>query len=208
MGREASITLDQVAAAAEALRADGAKPTLRGVRERLGSGSLGTIQKLLSRWQQGQGKTGEVSLSLPPAVEQALLDFLTQELAAGKAELRAALVEAQQALAELATEAEGQAQEIGELSAALDAERQNATGLRGELVRLQEERDQARLETRQERETAEGLRIELAKASLQLESLPALQAELSSERAARIAAEKQVAVLEERIQWAPPPSRG
>jgi predicted nuclease with TOPRIM domain len=162
----------------------------------------------LSQWQQGQVKTGEVSLSLPPAVERALLDFLTQELAAGKAELRATLVEAQQALAELATEAEGQAQEIGDLSAALEAERQNAASLRGELVRLQEERDQVRMETRQERKIAEGLRIELAKASLQLESLPALQAELSSERAARIAAEKQVAVLEERMQWAPSPSRG
>ena len=80
--------------------------------------------------------------------------------------------------------------------------------LRGELVRLQEERDQARMETRQEREIAEGLRIDLARASLQLESLPTLQAELSSERAARIAAEKQAAVLEERMQWAPPPSRG
>ena len=32
MGREASITLDQVAAAAEALQAEGIKPTLRGVR--------------------------------------------------------------------------------------------------------------------------------------------------------------------------------
>lgn len=208
MGREASITLDQVAAAAEALRADGVKPTLRGVRERLGSGSLGTIQKLLRQWQQEQGKTGEVCLALPPTVERALLDFLAQELTAGKADLRAALVETQQALAELATEAEGQAQEIGDLTAALEAERQSAAGLRGELVRLQEERDQARRETRQEREIAEGLRIELAKASLQLESLPTLQAELSSERAARIAAEKQVAVLEERMQWAPPPSRG
>lgn len=39
MGREANITPEQVHAIADAIKAEGGKPTLRAVRERLGTGS-------------------------------------------------------------------------------------------------------------------------------------------------------------------------
>lgn len=58
MGREASITPQQVYTAADALVAEGGKPTLRAVRERLGSGSLGTIAKWLQQWKANQGRPG------------------------------------------------------------------------------------------------------------------------------------------------------
>ena len=54
MGRDATITPDQVYAIADAIKAEGGKPTLRAVRERLGSGSMGTITKLLQGWKSGQ----------------------------------------------------------------------------------------------------------------------------------------------------------
>ena len=46
MGREATITYEQVAAAADAVKVAGGKPTSRGIRERLGNtGSMGTEQQ-------------------------------------------------------------------------------------------------------------------------------------------------------------------
>lgn len=43
MGREATVTPEQVYDIADAIRADGGKPTLRNVRERLGAGSMGLL---------------------------------------------------------------------------------------------------------------------------------------------------------------------
>ena len=52
MGREATITYEQVAAAADAMKVAGGKPTSRGIRERLGNtGSMGTVNKLLQAWK-------------------------------------------------------------------------------------------------------------------------------------------------------------
>ena len=60
MGREASITFEQVASVADQIqRETGKKPTTRAVRELLGSGSLGTIVKFLQQWQAGQARTSE-----------------------------------------------------------------------------------------------------------------------------------------------------
>ena len=44
MGREATITYEQIAAVADAMKVEGLKPTSRAVRERAGgTGSMGTI---------------------------------------------------------------------------------------------------------------------------------------------------------------------
>ena len=52
MGREATISYEQVAAAADAMKVAGGKPTTRGIRERLGNtGSMGTVNKLLQAWK-------------------------------------------------------------------------------------------------------------------------------------------------------------
>mgnify|MGYP003377969120 CR=1 FL=1 len=51
MPREASITYDQVSNYAEAIKAEGGKPTPRLIRDRHGSGSFGTIHKLFQQWE-------------------------------------------------------------------------------------------------------------------------------------------------------------
>ena len=66
MPREASITYEQVAAIADSIKASGGKPNPRQVRERHGSGSLGTIHKLFQQWEAGQARQIEASLALPP----------------------------------------------------------------------------------------------------------------------------------------------
>ncbi|WP_343878783.1 DNA-binding protein, partial [Cupriavidus pauculus] len=50
MARE-GITFEQVAAAADALVGEGQQPTIRAIRERLGTGSPNTVHKHLTAWR-------------------------------------------------------------------------------------------------------------------------------------------------------------
>lgn len=109
MPRESTVTYEQVAATAAAIKAEGGRAMARAVRERLGTGSMGTIHKLLQQWQTGQGHQAETALNLPPTVQRAILDFMAQELTASRATLAAELLEQQQAATDLATENERQA---------------------------------------------------------------------------------------------------
>lgn len=218
MPREATITYEQVVAAADAIKAEGGKPTMRAVRERLGSGSLGTVQRLLGQWQQGQGRPSEASLTLPPALQRSILDFLGQEMAVQRGSLESSLVEAQTALAELSTESERQTEELGAREQALAASLGEAASLRGKVEQLgidlegvrreaAEAVASARIDATREREAAEGLRVELAKASLRLEGLPRLEselarlgAELAEERKARQGAERSAVAAEASLE--------
>lgn len=68
-------TLDQIHAAADALAADGKKPTLAAVRAMVG-GSYSTLSPALARWRVEQDQTSSsatITDSVPPVVSQALL---------------------------------------------------------------------------------------------------------------------------------------
>ena len=67
MPREASITYEEVAAIAETIKAAGGKPNPRHIRERHGSGSLGTIHRLFQQWEASQGRHADASATLPAA---------------------------------------------------------------------------------------------------------------------------------------------
>ena len=86
MGRESTITYDQVALIAEAMIAAGIKPTSRTVRERLGNtGSMGTINRLISEWKASQARQATFSSALPASVQSGILDFMEQEFSRAKA---------------------------------------------------------------------------------------------------------------------------
>ena len=113
MGREATISYEQVAAAADTMKAAGSKPTSRAIRERLGNiGSMGTINRHLQAWRAGQERQIASALALPAALQRSILEFMGQELAGAKAALEAELAEQQQEVADLATENERQAADI------------------------------------------------------------------------------------------------
>jgi chromosome segregation ATPase len=202
MGREATITPNQVHAAADAIRAEGGTPTLRAVRERLGAGSMGTVSKYLQQWKAGQERQAATELALPPALQRAVLDFMVTELAAARAPLEHELAEQQQTSADLAAENERQVTTIERQAADMEllaADKAAAEGKAGQLAvdLLSAKEDAAR-----ERQAAEHARTELAKAMLRLEAMPRMEAdlaairtELGQERKARIDAEQQAAVL-------------
>ena len=131
MPREASITYEQVAAIADSIKASGGKPNPRQVRERHGSGSLGTIHKLFQQWEAGQARQIEASLALPPTLQRAILEFMDQELATARAELELKLMDAQVTANDLATENERQASQIEALDALVVDLQEEKAGLAG-----------------------------------------------------------------------------
>lgn len=203
MGREATITYEQVAAAADAMKITGSKPTSRSIRERLGNtGSMGTINKHLQAWKAGQERQISNALTLPPVLQRAILEFMDQELTSAKATLEADLSDALQESADLATENERQAADIEDKNETLTTLQTELANRQGRIGQIEIDLDTAKDEADRERKAAEAARTELAKALLRLEAMPrleadliALRADLEKERQGRVTAEQNAAVL-------------
>ena len=210
MGRESTVTFEQIAAVADAMKIEGVKPTSRAVRERLGNtGSMGTINKLLGRWKSGQERQISAALVLPPALQRVLLEFIDTELTAARTTLETELADQQQEAADLATENERQVIENDTQAEAIELLRGEVATHQGRAGQLESDLVVARDEATRERSGAELARTELAKAQLRLEAMPRLEADLvavrgvlETERAARVAAEQQAAVLSAKLEAA------
>lgn len=199
MGRELSITQEQVTAAINEIKAEGGKPSLRNVRDRLGSGSNGTIARMM---QNNTSASVNADLVLPPELQRAILEFLAKELQAVRLPMETNLAELQNLYSELAADNDRQAEAIElqkEELAAMAAEKATAEGKSGQLLA---EVSELKEEAARERSAAESARTELAKAILRLEAMPRLESDLSAvradlekERAARTNAEQAAAVL-------------
>jgi colicin import membrane protein len=210
MGRESSITYEQVAAVADALREANVQPTSRSVRERLGNtGSMGTIHRLLQEWKATQERHATLPPTLPPAVQRAILAYTATEVASATAQLETAMSEQRQEMGDLAAENERLNADIDERVATELALRADLAALQGRLAQTDGELSRARHEAARERDAAGKAHVALAKAQLQLEhltrleaELAALQADLKKEHSARNEAAQLAAVLEARLDAA------
>ena len=210
MGRESTITYEQIAAIADAMKTEGAKPTSRAVRERLGNtGSMGTINKLLGRWKAGQERQISAALVLPPALQRVLLEFMDTELTSARTTLEAELAEQQQEAADLATENERQVIENDAQADTIELLRAEVSTHQGRAGQLESDLVVSRDEAARERSGAELARTELAKAQLRLEAMPRLEADLvavravlEAERTARQQAKEDAAVLASKLEAA------
>lgn len=205
MAREATITQEQLNAAADAIRAAGGKPTARALREQLGGGSMATVLRLMQTWQAGQIKPSAEEITLPPALTRALADYIAQAVAGAKASLEADLAEKTVAQTDLISESERRAETIELQAQALESAVAEAAELNGRLQTLAADLEAVRAEAAQERAGAERARTELAKAELRLEAVPRIEAELEklqtslqTERDARAAAERSLAAEQAR----------
>ena len=201
MSRQASITQEQVNAAAETIRADGIKPTARSVRDALGGGSITTVLKLLHIWQNSQSAAEERTIVLPVNIHRALLDLVGQEVAAAKVGPLADLVAAQQANGDLIVENERQSSTIALQAEAPELAQAENAQLAGRLVEVESQLTRCQEHDADERKAAETARTERAMALLRLQSLPRieaeadhLRAEAERERNAKVAAEQVAAV--------------
>ena len=201
MPREATITYDQVVRYAEAIKADGDKPTPRQIRDRHGSGSFGTIHKLFQQWESTQALAIEAALSLPPSVQRAILEFVRHELSVGRTDLEERLCQVTTSAEDLATENDRQAALIDEQLATIESLRGEKAALAGRLAEIENAIGTHREDAVRERQAAEAARTEVAKLMLRLEGVPRLEAELAELRKeyqlidrSRQAIEKELAV--------------
>lgn len=97
MARESKITFGQVATLADQMKAAGTRPTARAIRERIGSGSMGTIHRLLTQWR---GKATEddqdETPTLPDSIGNALMEFISTEIATATEPLLEELAQAKE----------------------------------------------------------------------------------------------------------------
>lgn len=207
MGRESVITQEEVNSVADQLRATGAKPTARAVREALGGGSMATVLKHLHVWQSYQVRAPETQAVLPVGLQRVLVDFIAQEVASAKVTLEADLVTAQQANQDLIAESERLAAALEREQSAVETLQADKAELSGRLGQLTKDLEDVRAEAIAQREAAEHARTEKAKLELRLEGVPRLEAEierlrgaLESERNAKVVAEQQAAVAQAKLE--------
>jgi chromosome segregation ATPase len=207
MGRESVITQEEVNAVADQLRATGAKPTARAVREALGGGSMATVLKHLQVWQSRQVRPPETQAVLPQGLQRALVDFIAQEVASAKVTLESDLVAAQQANQDLIAESERQAAALDREQTAVESLQAEKAELSGRLVQLTKDLEDARADADAQREAAEHARTEKAKCELRLEGVPRLETEIERlkaafelERNAKVVAEQAAAVALARLE--------
>lgn len=168
---------------------------------------MATVLRLLQNWQAGQGKAPDTPVVLPAALQRALVDFISQEVASAKLNLEQDLVSAQQAQRDLITENEGLAAEIEMLQSALEATQGERRQLEGRYAQLTADFSEARQTAEAQRQAAESARTEIAKLQLRMEGVPRLEAEivklrenLDAERQTRVTAEQLAAVAAAKLE--------
>lgn len=208
MARISNITFAQVAQIADTMKASGARPTARAVRERIGSGSMGTIHKLLQQWAGKASSTDDEDEApeLPSSIANVLMDFVSAQIGEACEKLADELAAAKEAANALAEDNERHAMNYqsqgADLIRALEAraaEQARANALGNELTELKSEASKLRLR-------ANELERELELSRRQTEMFASLQPELATTKAAlkdseqkRLEAEKNNAVLEVRL---------
>lgn len=184
------ITYEQVSAAIDQLIADGANPTINGIREVLGTGSPNTIHKHLKTWKQAAPVVVRKPVDLPGELKGALVAEIERQAAAARVEIEKALTTAQQeaeTLAEAGEVVETENQALLEEVEALRMERERLAALAAE---RESELDKLSGELLRERQAAEASRLELAKEQLKTERLTADEVDI---KARIIAAEAKAA---------------
>jgi chromosome segregation ATPase len=191
------ITFEQVAAVADAIAARGDRPTLRGVRAELGSGSMGTIQKHLATWQGQRRQIVTSTATLPTEIQRVILSEIEREVDAARAELEAELAATNGDRDVLADDNEAQAEQIEQQTARLDEIEATSQQQAGRIAQLESDLETAWQATERERGVAEQARQALAKAELRLEALPKVEAEVERLRAALEASQARATTAEQ-----------
>lgn len=129
------ITFEQVAAAAEALTAEGTATTIKAVLARLGSGSETTILKHLRTWRDSRPAAQAAAPELPPHIAAALSAELARTASEAREPLLSQLASQRDEMDQVIAESDRRADEIDELTeqlAAVTTERDQAAALAGE----------------------------------------------------------------------------
>jgi colicin import membrane protein len=191
------VTFEQIAAIADAMTAQGNRPTLRGVRAELGTGSMGTIQKHLTAWQGTRRAIVTSSATLPTEIQRVILGEIERSVSEARAELEADLAATKGALGELADDNEQQAGQIEQQAAQMAEAAAVGQQQIGRIAQLETDLTSAAEEIKREREEAANARQSLAKAELRLEAIPKIEADAERLRVALEAASARATAAEQ-----------
>jgi chromosome segregation ATPase len=200
-------SFEQVAAVAESLTAAGVRPSLRGIRERLGTGSLATIQRHLAAWNQGRREMVTTQLILGSEIQRAILLEIERQVAEARSKLEEELGNVKADRDALMEEGEKMNDRLSSLSSQTDELTATLQHQAGTIEQLRLELERARENAAQGRDAAEQVRGNLAKAEIRLESVERLEgdvallrAKIETERDGRINAEKEAIALKSRLE--------
>jgi len=203
------ITFDQVASIADAIAARGDRPTLRGVRAELGTGSMGTIQKHLAAWQGQRRQIVTSAATLPTEIQRVILSEIEREVGAARAELEGDLAATRGDRDALADDNEQQTEQIEQQTARLVEIEAICQQQVGRIRQLESDLITRADEIKRERDESANARQALAKSELRLEALPRLEADAERLRGAletaqgrATAAEQQAAVTASELKAA------
>ncbi len=166
------VTEEEVWATAEAMVAEGRRPTLRAVRKELGlTGSYSTIQPHLKRWRDRQTLAPGTPSRLPDDLAGTIGEAIERHVATARSQLKEQLDESEGALDVMTEENEQQARLIEGLQQRIEVLEVELATCQGRTAKAEEDATAAIESAKIEREAAERARIEAARAELQAESL-------------------------------------
>ena len=176
------IQQEDVWAAADSLIADGQKPTIERVRQKIGRGSPNTVSPMLEAWfatlgtRIGVNKEVAVPGDIPKVLQHALKDAWTIALSMGREESALEIVQAQTDLAQATQRLNGRAAELDQMEQVSRIKRE---ALEDSLETARNSTDDAMARLREAQELASRREKEIQ--SLQ-HKLAAIEAERDSER--------------------------
>ena len=147
----AKVTNEQIKHAIEQLNAEGTKPTIRGVRERLGGGSPNRIQPILAAWNDSNKPVEAAAAVLSDNAQQTLADLIARERSAAVVAKLEEIGDLKEQISELSSEGariEDENAELQERNETLIAAQQQAQAVAGQQVQRIEqlEVEQTRLQ--------------------------------------------------------------
>lgn len=187
------ITYEQVSAAIDQLIAEGANPTIMGIRELLGTGSPNTIHRHLNVWRAAAPVIERKPVDLPGELKGALVAEIEKQAAAARAEVEKELASTKSEasiLSEAGEPLETENHALSEEAEALRLERERLTAM---VDQRMAEIEKITGDLERERQAAESSRLELAKEQLKTEQL--VKAEVELKEAVK-EADKRVQVVE------------
>lgn len=204
MGRQASISIEHVQTAIEALRAEGKNVSSRSVREKLGNiGSMGTVNKLLQQCLSDKVDEPSSLRQLPSELQHAIFSYADLQAETARAQIANELVHCKHEMIDLSDDNEHLTEAITNLQRQVDLLVVGATETQGKTAQLLVELDNARQESVMERRAAELARIDLAKLQARTEQLAPLadevrdaRVQINTAREEYMQSQQQAAILE------------
>ena len=184
------VTAEQIKAAADAIAAEGQSPTIRAVRERLGTGSPNTIQRHLSQWRESRPQVTQAAYELPAELVNAFGKELRRGAEAATADLRAELAEAHTEAKDLAETGEALENQIDELTGQAEALTHERDTAAADAAARVDQINGLADQLKQAQGAAEAARTEVATARVKIETQADQLAEIKSQWGEQVASLK------------------